>query len=141
MVQRSVTVVLKLRERGAKSACRWCCRSENYKSFWEAAGGQKVIYDRPIFNEFSVQIPPDSKANANYLVHSKYSGTLKRVLFSYQLAPAVIAYVPDLMAGDAVEPFINADKRVGTVFLQFDSVEQRDAMLEEIEDHILVELE
>ena len=82
-----------------------------------------------------------SKANANYLVHSKYSGTLKRVLFSYQLAPAVIAYVPDLMAGDAVEPFINADKRVGTVFLQFDSVEQRDAMLEEIEDHILVELE
>lgn len=82
-----------------------------------------------------------SKANANYLVHSKYSGTLKRVLFSYQLAPAVIAYVPDLVAGDAVEPFINADKRVGTVFLQFDSVERRDAMLEEIEDHILVELE
>lgn len=82
-----------------------------------------------------------SKANANYLVHSKYSGILKRVLFSYQLAPAVIAYVPDLMAGDAVEPFVNADKRVGTVFLQFDSVEQRDAMLEEIEDHILVELE
>lgn len=30
VVQRSVTVVLKLRERGAKSACRWCCRSEIY---------------------------------------------------------------------------------------------------------------
>ena len=82
-----------------------------------------------------------AKPNANYLVHSRYGGTLKRVLFSSELAPSVIAYVPDLAAGDAVEPFINADKRVGTVFLQFDSVEQRDAMLEEIEDHILVELE
>ena len=103
------------------------------------------LFDASVRGALGEKIPfyddHGSKASANYLVHSKYSGTLKRVLFSCRLAPAVIAYVPDLEPGAAVEPFVNADKRVGTVFLQFDSVEQRDAMLEEIEDHILVELE
>lgn len=103
------------------------------------------LFDASVRAALGETIPPfddcGACASANYLVHSRYGGKLKRVLFSAQLAPSVIGYVPDLRKGDAVEPFINADKRVGTVFLKFDSIQERDTMLEEIEDHILVELE
>lgn len=82
-----------------------------------------------------------SMPNANYLVHSRVNGTLKQVRFSEDLKPYVIDYVPDINPGEEVEPFINADKRVGTLFMRFDTVERRDEMLEVIEDHIFVEVE
>ena len=76
-----------------------------------------------------------------YMVHASRPGILRDVRFSKQIQPFIEAYLPDLHAGDRVEPFANADKRIGVVILRFQTVQQRDAMLAEIEDHILVELE
>lgn len=82
-----------------------------------------------------------NEAFATYMVHTMEIGVLKQVSFSELLAPHIVGYYPDMMPGEQVEPFLSADKKIGVLMLRFDSVEQRDAMLEEIEDHILVELE
>lgn len=80
-------------------------------------------------------------AFVTYMVHTMETGVLKQVSFSEFLAPHIVGYYPDMMPGEQVEPFLSADKKIGVLMLRFDSVEQRDAMLEEIEDHILAELE
>ena len=81
------------------------------------------------------------RATVTYMVHTMVAGVLKQVLFSNMLRSHIVGYYPDILPGECVEPFLSADKKIGVLMLQFDSVQQRDAMLEEIEDHILVELE
>ena len=76
-----------------------------------------------------------------YQVNGKESGTLKSVCFSDDIRAFIEAYLPDIDVGEPVEPFINADKRLGVLMLKFDSIEQRDKILEDIEDHIFVEVE
>ena len=82
-----------------------------------------------------------ARAAVTYMVHTMTAGVLKQVSFSDTLRPFIVGYYPDMFPGECVEPFLSADKKIGVLMLQFDSVQQRDAMLEEIEDHILVELE
>ena len=77
---------------------------------------------------------------ATYMVHSDADGILQSVTFSDRLNPFVQDWFPDVETGMAVEPFVNSEKRLGVLVLQFDSVEQRNAMLDDIEDHIFVEL-
>ena len=76
-----------------------------------------------------------------YMVSSKKRGVLKSVGFSEKIKPFVDAYIPDAQPGDEVEPFINADKRVGVLMLRFDRTERRDEIVANIEDHIFVEVE
>ena len=78
---------------------------------------------------------------ATYMVSSAKSGVLKGVSFSEQLKPFIDAYYPDAKPGDTVEPFVNADKRVGVLMLRFESVSQRDEILKNIEENIYVEVE
>lgn len=77
----------------------------------------------------------------NYMVSSTKSGVLKSVSFSETLKPFIDAYYPDAEPGDAVEPFVNADKRIGVLMLRFESISQRDEILENIEENIYVEVE
>lgn len=76
-----------------------------------------------------------------YMVSSTKSGILRRVSFSEQLKPFIYAYYPDAEPGDAVGPFINADKRIGVLTLHFESILQRDEIIANIEDNICVEVE
>lgn len=76
-----------------------------------------------------------------YMVSSKRHGVLKSVSFSEKIKPFVDAYIPDKQPGDEVEPFINADKRVGALMLRFDRIETRNEIAANIEDHIFVEVE
>ena len=76
-----------------------------------------------------------------YQVNSNKDGILKTVNFSDEVKPLIEMYLPDIQVGEKVERFINADKRIGIVFLRFDSIEQRDRILSNIEDHIFVEVE
>ena len=96
-----------------------------------AAIGEKVLR-----YEAKSEIP-----YVTYMVSSKKRGVLKSVSFSEKINPFVDAYIPDEQPGDEVEPFINADKRLGVLMLKFDSIEQRNRILENIEDHIFVEVE
>ena len=78
---------------------------------------------------------------ATYMVSSNRPGTLKSVGFSEKVKSYIDAYLPDVKCGDMVEPFINADKRLGVLMLRFKSIEERDDILANIEDHIFVEVE
>lgn len=78
---------------------------------------------------------------ATYMVSSNKPGILKSVGFSEKVESYIDAYFPDVKCGDMVEPFINADKRLGVLMLRFKSIEERDDILASIEDHIFVEVE
>lgn len=78
---------------------------------------------------------------ATYMVTSKEKGRLKSIGFSEKLKPYIYAFYPDVQPGDEVEPFVNADKRVGVLMLFFDSILQRDEVLKNIEENIFVEVE
>ena len=76
-----------------------------------------------------------------YMVHTNQIGTLREVQFSEEIRPFIESYLPDLNPGDRVEPFANADKRIGALILHFLSTEQRDAFAKNIGSHVLVKLE
>lgn len=78
---------------------------------------------------------------ATYLTHTDKAGTLKSVSFSDEISRYIVDYIPDSKPGDAVEPFINAEKRIGTLFLRFDSAEQCRAVMDKIKDHVTVTVE
>ena len=88
--------------------------------------------------------PDDGKVCIPYItyqVNSNTDGILKKVCFSDEIKPLIQMYLPDIQIGERVERFINADKRIGIVFLRFDNLEQRDRILANIEYHIFVEVE
>lgn len=88
-----------------------------------------------------VSTPSNTGAFATYMVHTMETGVLKQVSFSKELSPYIVGYYPDMSPGARVEPFLSADKKIGVLMLRFDDEQQRDSMLAQIEDHILVELE
>ena len=76
-----------------------------------------------------------------YQVSSKKSGILKSVYFSDDAKTHLEVYLPDVDIGEKVEQFTDAGKRIGIVFLKFDSVSDRNSFLDSIEDHIFAEVE
>lgn len=81
-----------------------------------------------------------SGVTATYMVHSDAFGTLKSISFSDQLKPFIKDFFPDVESGAEVEPFVNSDKRLGVLVMQFDSVSQRDEILAHIKEYINIEL-
>ena len=82
-----------------------------------------------------------SESYMTYMVHTNRSGILRNVEFSDEIHPFVETYLPDLKPGDRVEPFSNAEKRIGVLILHFQTLEQRDAFADNIRSHVHVELE
>ena len=103
------------------------------------------IFDATVRASLGEKIPKHTSEqeipSATYMVSGIKSGILKGVSFSKRLKPFVDAYYPDAEPGDKVEPFINADKRIGVLMLRFESISQRDEVLENIEENIYVEVE
>ena len=81
------------------------------------------------------------KTVSTYQVHSRKAGSLKKVHFSDQLSRCIVSYIPERVIGDAVEPFINAEKRIGTLFLSFNSDSECNEIMNSIESHITVSVE
>lgn len=77
---------------------------------------------------------------ATYMVSTNRSGRLKSISFSEEIKPFIEAYIPDAQQGDEVEPFINADKRVGVLMLSFESVEMRNKIVDDIDGYVLVDV-
>lgn len=85
--------------------------------------------------------PKVKRIISTYQVHSGKAGLMKGLAFSDRLAEHILSYIPELEPGQAVEPFINAEKRIGTLFLEFESVPERDDIMRNIENHITILLE
>lgn len=77
---------------------------------------------------------------STYILHSEYDGVLKDINFSENIKGNVFKISLNEQIGDRVEKFINADKLIGIVFLQFDSLEEMKYKLEHIKELIKVKL-
>ena len=82
----------------------------------------------------------ESGVTATYMVHSDNFGTLKSISFSDSLKPFIRDYFPDVEVGAEVEPFVNSDKRLGVLIMQFDNISQRNEILAHIKENINIEL-
>ena len=82
----------------------------------------------------------NSGVTATYMVHSDVLGTLTTISFSDQLKPFIKDFFPDVESGAKVEPFVNSDKRLGVLVMQFDSVSKRDEIISHIKEYINIEL-
>jgi biotin carboxylase len=78
---------------------------------------------------------------STYILHSEYDGVLKDINFSENIKGNVFKISLNEQIGDRVEKFINADKLIGIVFLQFDSLEEMKYKLEHIKELIKVKVE
>lgn len=85
------------------------------------------------------QITPDC-FYATHNLHSAVQGIFERVRYSKEIKPYVIRECIYKTAGDPVEYFDNASKAVGIVFLKFNSEAEMHQILDEISDHIYVQL-
>lgn len=109
----------------------WATGFDIYDATVRSALGEKIAaHEGEMFTPY-----------ATYMVSSKKFGTYKSVRFSEQLKPHIDIYLSDVQAGEKVEPFANADKRLGVLMLKFDNIEQRNEVVASIEDHIFVEVE
>lgn len=102
------------------------------------------IFDATVRAAVGETIEPYAEENAGvtatYMVHADTRGTLKAVTFSDALKPFIKDYFPDVEAGAEVEPFVNSDKRLGVLVMQFDSIPQRDGILSHIKEYVKIEL-
>ena len=102
------------------------------------------IFDATVRAAIGETVPPYSAEHegvtATYMVHADARGTLKNISFSDELKPFIRDYFPDVEAGAEVEPFVNSDKRLGVLVMQFDSVSQRNYMMSHIKEHVHIEL-
>ncbi len=96
-----------------------------------AAMGENVV---PLFHD----------AHAYYATHNLHSdknGTFKDVCFTDELEQYIIRKCIYKKSGDEIEFFDNASKALGIVFFEFDTLETMNRMLENINEHICIELQ
>lgn len=102
------------------------------------------IFDATVRAAVGEEIAPFQDENtgvtATYMVHADAHGTLKNITFSDELKPFIRDYFPDVDSGAEVEPFVNSDKRLGVLVMQFDSISQRDEMMSHIKEYVFIEL-
>ncbi len=109
-----------------------------------------MIFDTDVV-EMSVKVAmgvPLSQAeiegNAYYATHNLHSaitGKFCEVHYSQEITPHIVKECIYKQKGDRVEYFDNAAKAIGIVFLRFDSQEQMQTILRDIQEHITVSVE
>lgn len=104
------------------------------------------IFDATVKAAVGEKVQPDKQQeritpSATYMVHSLKPGIMRSISFSDELKEYIKDYFSDKEPGERIEPFSNSDKRIGVLVMTFDSEAMRDSVLEDIEDHIFVEVE
>lgn len=89
-----------------------------------------------------LKMAPTRGCWANYMVHSKSTGTFKKIW----LAPGfeekhLVEFVTELHAGDHVKEFRDAQDALGEMILKFDNTDQMFKMLEHMDDYVKVFIE
>ena len=78
---------------------------------------------------------------ATHNLHTEKNGFFDGIQYSDEIRPHIVRKCVYKRTGDAVEYFDNASKAIGIVFLSFDSQEEMEEMLENINQHICVKVE
>lgn len=79
-------------------------------------------------------------AFATYVLHSIKSGTLRAILFSNVIQEYIQEYHPIKKIGDSVEEFVNADKLIGILFLQFPDNDRMYHIMSRMNDFITLDI-
>lgn len=87
----------------------------------------------------SIDIKDSGKYFATHNLHTNKTGILKEIVFSDQVEKYITKKCIYVNSGAQVEYFDNSSKALGIVFLKFDEKEQMDNILENINEHILIE--
>ena len=102
------------------------------------------IFDATVRAAVGEEIPPvkdyQDGVIATYNVHADSHGTLKNIMFSDKLKPYIRNYFPNVEPGEVVEPAVNADKLLGVLVMQFESVPQRNELMSHIKEFVHIEL-
>lgn len=78
---------------------------------------------------------------ATHNLHASKKGRFKGISYSEQLKPFIVKECIYKTPGDLVEYFDNAAKAIGIVFLKFNTKKEMHQILDNINSHILVEVE
>lgn len=78
--------------------------------------------------------------SAHYVLHSNQSGIFSGVSYSKAILPHIYRKVIYLSPGDCVEKFEGANNAVGIVFLRFSDTDEMSCFLNDISDHIHIDL-
>lgn len=78
---------------------------------------------------------------SNYMVHSKKSGKLKKVVISDELKDNFVEYQTDFKAGDDVFEFENSGHALGTMVFKYSSKEEMFDKISRLTELVMVEVE
>ena len=94
-------------------------------------------------NAEDVNLSYDSigKYMSTYVLHSDRNGILKKIIYDESIKQNLLEINMDKQVGDRVEKFNNAEKLLGIVFLEFESLDEMRYKLEHIKELIKIEVE
>ena len=78
---------------------------------------------------------------STYVLHSDRNGILKKIIYDESIKQNLLEINMDKQVGDRVEKFNNAEKLLGIVFLEFESLDEMRYKLEHIKELIKIEVE
>lgn len=85
-----------------------------------------------------IDFDTSQQAYATHVLHTFQSGIYKAIEIDDELSSHVYRTVLYAKKGDPIGPFDGANKAVGIVFMKFDSLQQMNAKMSRINDHIHV---
>ena len=78
---------------------------------------------------------------STYVLHASKDGVLKNISYSDSIKNNILETTMNKNIGDIVEKFTNADKLIGIIFLQFQSLDEMRYKLDHINELIKIEIE
>ena len=78
---------------------------------------------------------------SNYMVHSKNSGKLKKIVLSDEIKNNFVEYLTDYKEGDTVHAFENSGHALGTMVFKYKSEEEMFEKITKLTDYVMVETE
>lgn len=82
----------------------------------------------------------DEKAGAYYVLHSEKEGLFEGIKFSDEIKNHIFFHNLFKNKGETVDRYIGSHTTIGIVLLEFDSIEQRDTIMRNIENHIQLDI-
>lgn len=118
------------------------CRIPEAVKYWDGVDMIAATVEAAIGN--SVNLIPERPRDAfwaTYVIHSTRGGQFAGIDVAEELQDCVIELDVSIRLGDAVRPFFGSDDTIGSAILRFDTQEQMESKIREMDNLIAVKLE
>lgn len=103
---------------------------------------RKAVYDLAVFGQSQIRGVANMRlSGAYYVLHSAQAGKLRKIEFSEAVKKRAIRFDCFKRVGDWVDSFTSHNRAIGSLSLEFASVEERDMILTDIASHVIVACE